>query len=65
VGVGMRTQTGVAARMFKALAEAPGGPIPIENITTSDIKIACIIPKEDGERAVRAVHEEFGLGDGG
>jgi aspartate kinase len=62
VGVGMRTQSGVAARMFKALAAAEGGPIPIENITTSDIKIACIIPKEAGQRAVRAVHREFGLG---
>jgi aspartate kinase len=61
VGVGMRTQTGVAARMFKALAEAPGGPINIQNITTSEIKIGCILAKEDGERALRAVHEAFEL----
>lgn len=59
VGVGMRTQTGVAARMFRALSEAPGGPVPIENITTSEIKIACIVPKADGDRAMRAVHDEF------
>ena len=62
VGVGMRTHSGVAARMFRALEEAPGGPITIENITTSEIKIACILPEADGPRAVRAVHDAFGLG---
>ena len=65
VGVGMRTQTGVAARMFHSLANAEGGPVPIENITTSEIKIACIIPKEDGERALKAVHDEFHLAPNG
>jgi aspartate kinase len=58
----MRSHTGVAARMFKALAEAEGGGIRIQNITTSEIKISCILAKEDGERALRAVHEAFGLG---
>jgi aspartate kinase len=58
VGVGMRSHTGVAARMFRALAEAN---IKIQNITTSEIKISCILAKEDGERALRAVHEAFGL----
>jgi aspartate kinase len=62
VGVGMRSQTGVAARMFRALAEAEGGPVHIDNITTSEIKIACIVAKEDGDRAMRAVHDGFGLG---
>ncbi|MCC6661343.1 MAG: aspartate kinase [Phycisphaerales bacterium] len=66
VGVGMRSHTGVAARMFRALAEAEsgggGGGIRIQNITTSEIKISCILAKEDGERALRAVHEAFGLG---
>ena len=62
VGVGMRTHSGVAARMFRALEEAPDGPITIENITTSEIKIACILSEADGPRAVRAVHDEFGLG---
>jgi aspartate kinase len=59
VGVGMRSHTGVAARMFGALAEAN---IKIQNITTSEIKISCILAKEDGERALRAVHDAFGLG---
>ena len=65
VGVGMRSHTGVAARMFKALAEAKGAGgrgIAIQNITTSEIKISCILAKEDGEAAMRAVHEAFGLG---
>lgn len=59
VGVGMRSHTGVASRMFKALADAG---IRIQNITTSEIKISCILAKEDGEKALRAVHEAFGLG---
>ena len=65
VGVGMRSHTGVAAKMFKALAEArssDGRGIQIQNITTSEIKISCILAKEDGEAAMRAVHEAFGLG---
>lgn len=67
VGVGMRSHTGVAAQMFRALADAngaAGGGIAIQNITTSEIKISCILAKEDGERALRAVHEAFGLGGG-
>lgn len=63
VGVGMRTQSGVAARMFSALARADGGPINIQNITTSEIKIACILARADGPRALRAVHDAFGLGE--
>ena len=47
VGVGMRTHTGVAQRMFKALADAK---INIQNITTSEIKISCIIDKDDGQQ---------------
>lgn len=58
VGVGMRVHTGVAQRMFKALADAK---INIQNITTSEIKISCIINKEDGERALRLVHDAFEL----
>src|SRR5690606_35661285 len=61
VGVGMRTHTGVAAQIFRALA---GVGIYIENITTSEIKISCILPQTDGERAMRAVHAAFGLGTG-
>ena len=47
VGVGMRTHTGVAQRMFKALADAQ---VNIQNITTSEIKISCIIDKEQGRQ---------------
>jgi len=59
-GVGMRNHSGVAATMFKALGDAG---IHIHNITTSDIKISCIVPKEHGERALQVVHDAFGLGD--
>ena len=58
VGVGMRTHTGVAQRMFKTLAEAK---INIQNITTSEIKISCIINREDGSRALQLVHDAFEL----
>lgn len=59
VGVGMRTHTGVAKRMFSALANAK---INIQNITTSEIKISCIVAKEDGPRALNVVHDAFELG---
>ena len=59
VGVGMRVHTGVAQRMFKALADAK---INIQNITTSEIKISCIINKEDGAKALQLVHDAFELG---
>ncbi|MBV8781675.1 MAG: aspartate kinase [Phycisphaerae bacterium] len=58
VGVGMRTHTGVAQRMFKALADAK---VNIQNITTSEIKISCIISLEDGPRALKIVHDAFEL----
>lgn len=58
-GVGMRNHSGVAATMFKALGDAG---INIANITTSDIKISCIVPKEHGERALQVVHDAFELG---
>jgi len=58
VGVGMRTHTGVAQRMFKALADAK---INIQNISTSEIKISCIINKTDGPKALQLVHDAFEL----
>jgi aspartate kinase len=58
VGVGMRVHTGVAARMFKSLADAK---INIQNITTSEIRISCIIAKEDGAKALQIVHDAFDL----
>jgi aspartate kinase len=60
VGVGMRTHTGVAQRMFRALADAK---INIQNITTSEIKISCIIDKENGNRALQIVHDAFELAE--
>ena len=61
VGAGIKSNPGVAADMFDALA-AEG--INIDMISTSSIRISCVIRAEDGERAVRAVHQRFGL-DGG
>ncbi|MBC7834153.1 MAG: aspartate kinase [Phycisphaerales bacterium] len=59
VGVGMQSQSGVAATMFKALADAG---IKIQNITTSEIKISCLLAEADGKTALRVVHDAFGLG---
>lgn len=59
VGIGMRNHSGVAANMFEALAEKG---INIEMISTSEIKISCVVKKENGEAAVRVIHEKFGLG---
>ena len=59
VGIGMRSHSGVAANMFEALAEKG---INIEMISTSEIKISCVVKKESGEAAVRAIHKKFGLG---
>jgi aspartate kinase len=58
VGAGMKTHPGVAADMFDALAEAG---INIGIISTSSIRISCIVPAADVERAVQAVHERFRL----
>jgi aspartate kinase len=59
VGVGMRVHTGVAQRMFKALADAR---VNIQNITTSEIKISCIIDKENAPKALQVIHDAFELG---
>ncbi len=58
VGVGMRSHAGVAAKMFKALAEEN---INILMITTSEIKISVIIDEKYLELAVRGLHSAFGL----
>jgi aspartate kinase len=59
VGIGMKSHSGVAATMFEALAEEG---INIEMISTSEIKISCIVEKKRGEDAVRAIHDKFKLG---
>ena len=58
VGIGMRSHSGVAAKMFEAMAREK---INIEMISTSEIKISCVIRKINAERAVRAIHQAFGL----
>ncbi|HBO57031.1 MAG: aspartate kinase [Puniceicoccaceae bacterium MED-G31] len=59
VGVGMRTHTGVAAKLFAALAQAG---VNIQLVSTSEIKIAVGIDPKDAEQATRIVHDAFDLG---
>jgi aspartate kinase len=59
VGAGMRSHPGVAAKVFQTLAEKE---INIEMISTSPIKISCVIRSSDVPEAVRALHEAFELG---
>ena len=54
----MRTHPGVAALMFRTLAERG---INLEMISTSPIKVSCVIAKDRVEEAVRALHDAFGL----
>lgn len=56
VGAGMKTSPGVAARMFRALSDSG---INIEMISTSTIRISCVVSRGDAEAAVRALHREF------
>jgi len=58
VGAGMITNPGVAAMMFEALYEEG---INIDMITTSEIKVSCIINAEDTEKAVKSLHNKFDL----
>jgi len=57
-GLGMRSHPGVAERMFRALADAQTN---IMMISTSEIKISCIVEAAKGEQALRAVHSAFAL----
>ncbi|MBX6325991.1 MAG: aspartate kinase [Chthoniobacterales bacterium] len=59
VGIGMRSHSGVAARMFECLGRAG---INIQLVSTSEIKIAVIIDQREAERAARLIHAEFGMG---
>ena len=58
VGVGMKSHTGIAAKMFGALAEAG---VNIEMISTSEIKISCVIDRSRSAEAVKIIHSVFGL----
>src|SRR6187200_214485 len=59
VGIGMRSHSGVAARLFACLGRAG---INIQMVSTSEIKIAVIIDEKEAERAARLIHAEFSLG---
>jgi aspartate kinase len=62
VGVGMRSHSGVAAKMFETLAKEG---INIMMISTSEIKISCVIDAKYTELAVRSLHDIFDLGKTG
>ncbi len=61
VGAGMRSHPGVAARVFQILGKTG---INIEMISTSPIKISCVIAADQVDAAVRALHAAFELGEG-
>src|SRR3984893_12961424 len=58
VGIGMRSHSGVAARMFECMGKSG---INIQLVSTSEIKIAVIIDENEAERAAQLIHAEFGL----
>jgi len=58
VGKGMVSQPGTAAKMFDVLSK---GKINIQMITTSEIRVSCVIKKEEGKKAVQILHKAFGL----
>jgi aspartate kinase len=60
VGAGMKSSPGVAAGMFEALADAG---VNIEMISTSTIRISCVVRSADVNTAVRAIHDRFHLSD--
>ena len=60
IGAGMKTNPGVAATIFEALADAG---INIDIISTSSIRVSCVVPREDAERAVNVIHERLKLSD--
>jgi len=59
VGAGMRSHAGVAAKMFRLLADQQ---INIQCITTSEIRVSCLIDKAQADAAVRVLHQGFALG---
>ncbi len=58
VGAGMVGQPGIAAKMFEALAQHQ---INIQMITTSEIKISCVVHEQEGVKALQVIHQAFGL----
>lgn len=60
IGAGMKTHPGIAARMFEVLSDEG---VNIEMISTSSIRISCVVKEGDVERAVRSLHAAFELGE--
>ena len=60
VGAGMRSNPGVAATMFETLADTG---VNIQMISTSAIRVSCVVAEDRVEEAVTALHEAFGLAD--
>ena len=58
VGVGMRSHSGIASKMFQTLSQEG---INIQMISTSEIKVSCVIDAKYTELAVRVLHDAFGL----
>jgi aspartate kinase len=58
IGAGMKSHPGVAADMFDALAEVG---INLEIISTSSIRVSCVVRASEVDRAVQVLHERFGL----
>ena len=59
VGAGMKTHTGVATKMFDTLSKSR---INISMISTSEIKISCVIDQSKCKKAIKSLHKEFKLG---
>ena len=59
VGIGMRSHSGIASKMFSTLAK---NKINIDMISTSEIKISVVVAGEKGKLAAKAIHKAFGLG---
>ncbi len=60
VGIGMRSHSGIASKMFATLAK---NKINIDMISTSEIKISCVVAGDKGKFAARVIHQAFGLGN--
>ena len=58
VGAGMRSHTGVAAKMFQSLSDAS---VNVDMVTTSEIKISVLVDRSDCDKAILAIHECFAL----
>jgi aspartate kinase len=61
VGAGMRSHPGVAAKVFRVLGQ---NDINIEMISTSPIKVSCVIRADQVPQAIKALHTAFELGEG-